>query len=167
MKNKLLGFITTLLVAAGLASCGTTSKNEAPPPAEPPAAAAPPPEPASPPPPPPEPPTFVLEGVHFEFDKATLTPTATSILDEAAETLQSIPATPYQISGHTDSRGSDEYNQGLSERRAKAVRDYLVAKGVAPSQLTSRGYGESRPIASNETDAGRAENRRVDIEPLN
>jgi outer membrane protein OmpA-like peptidoglycan-associated protein len=68
-----------------------------------------------------------------------------------------------EVGGHTDSVGSEAYNQGLSERRADAVRDYLMSKGVKASRLTARGYGESRPVASNDTEEGRAENRRVEL----
>jgi len=67
------------------------------------------------------------------------------------------------VAGHTDSVGTDSYNQGLSERRANAVKDYLTAQGIKASRLTARGYGESRPVASNDTDEGRAENRRVEL----
>ena len=65
--------------------------------------------------------------------------------------------------GHTDSRGTEEYNQALSLRRANAVRDYLVAGGVAANRITVEGYGESKPVASNNTDDGRAQNRRVEL----
>ena len=68
-----------------------------------------------------------------------------------------------EIIGHTDSTGPEAYNQGLSERRAKSVQDYLVSKGIRASRLTAKGYGESMPVASNDTEAGRAENRRVEL----
>ena len=68
-----------------------------------------------------------------------------------------------EVAGHTDSMGSEAYNQGLSERRAQSVQDYLVSKGVKAQRLTAKGYGESMPVASNDTDAGRAENRRVEL----
>jgi OOP family OmpA-OmpF porin len=104
-----------------------------------------------------------LEGVNFDFDKATLRPEAKAVLNEAAALLDKHERVVVEIAGHTDSMGSEEYNQGLSERRANAVRDYLAGKGVKASRLTSKGYGESRPVASNDTDEGRAENRRVEM----
>jgi OOP family OmpA-OmpF porin len=104
-----------------------------------------------------------LEGVHFDFDKATLKPEAMAILDEAAALLNKNERVVVEVAGHTDSIGSDAYNQGLSERRAKSVQDYLVSKGVKAQRLTAKGYGESMPVASNDTEAGRAENRRVEL----
>jgi OOP family OmpA-OmpF porin len=104
-----------------------------------------------------------LEGVHFDFDKATLKPEAKVILNEAAALLNQHERVVIEVAGHTDSMGSDAYNQGLSERRANSVRDYLVEKGVRASRLTAKGYGESMPVASNDTKEGRAENRRVEL----
>jgi OOP family OmpA-OmpF porin len=104
-----------------------------------------------------------LEGVHFDFDKATLKPEAMAILDKAAALLAKHERVVVEVAGHTDSMGPDAYNQKLSERRAKAVQDYLVNKGVRASRLSAKGYGESMPVASNDTDAGRAENRRVEL----
>lgn len=104
-----------------------------------------------------------LRGVHFDFDQATLKPEAIAILDEAAGLLNQHSRVAVEVAGHTDSVGSEDYNQGLSERRANAVRDYLVSKGVSASRLSARGYGESRPVASNDTEEGRAENRRTEL----
>lgn len=104
-----------------------------------------------------------LEGVHFDFDKATLTPAATQILDGAATTLERNPHVRIEIVGHTDSVGSDSYNQGLSERRAESVRSYLLDKGVAPGRITAEGRGESAPVTDNDTSEGRARNRRVEL----
>ena len=104
-----------------------------------------------------------LEGVHFDFDKATLKPEAMAILDEAAALLAKHERVVVEVAGHTDSMGSEEYNQKLSQRRAKAVQDYLVESGVRASRLTAKGYGESMPVASNDTEEGRAENRRVEL----
>lgn len=104
-----------------------------------------------------------LQGVHFDFDKSTLKPEARVILDEAAELLAKHERVVVEVAGHTDSVGTDQYNQGLSERRANAVRDYLINKGIRASRLSAVGYGEARPVASNDTDAGRAENRRVEL----
>jgi len=104
-----------------------------------------------------------LEGVNFDFDKATIRPDARPILDEAATALKASPSVRVRIEGHTDSIGSARYNEGLSLRRAKSVRDYLVSKGVSITRLSVIGKGESEPIASNETREGRARNRRVDF----
>jgi len=104
-----------------------------------------------------------LDGVNFDFDKATLKPEAKVVLNEAAALLSKHDRVVVQIAGHTDSMGSETYNQGLSERRANAVQAYLVDKGVKASRLSAKGYGESRPVASNDTEEGRAENRRVEM----
>jgi len=104
-----------------------------------------------------------LEGVYFDFDKATIKPEGKVVLNEAAALLQKHERVVVEVAGHTDSTGTDAYNQGLSERRANAVRDYLTSQGVKASRLTARGYGESRPVASNDTKEGRAENRRVEL----
>ncbi len=106
---------------------------------------------------------IVLKGVNFDFDKATLTSNAKSILDGVSEDLNAYSDIKVELSGHTDSRGSDSYNQNLSERRAASVRRYLEGKGIDGSRMTSVGYGESQPIADNETDAGRELNRRVEL----
>jgi outer membrane protein OmpA-like peptidoglycan-associated protein len=105
---------------------------------------------------------IVLRGVNFDFDKANIRPDAAVILDEAARILSGSSA-PVAIEGHTDWIGSDAYNQGLSERRANAVQAYLIEQGISPSRLSTSGYGESRPIASNDTREGRALNRRVEL----
>ena len=104
-----------------------------------------------------------LDGVYFDFDKATLKPEAMVVLNEAAALLNKNERVVVEVAGHTDSMGSEAYNQGLSERRAQSVQDYLVSKGVKAQRLTAKGYGESMPVASNDTDAGRAENRRVEL----
>ena len=106
----------------------------------------------------------VLPGVHFEFNSDRLTPGSLSILDQAAYALNGQPGLNVRIAGHTDSVGSAEYNESLSMRRAKAVKYYLVTQGIASRRLSVIGYGESQPIASNEMDAGRAKNRRVEFE---
>jgi OOP family OmpA-OmpF porin len=101
--------------------------------------------------------------VHFDFDKSTLRPEAKVILNEAAALLQKHERVVVEVAGHTDSVGTDQYNQGLSERRANSVRDYLVEQGVRASRLTAVGYGENRPVATNDTADGRQENRRVEL----
>ncbi len=104
-----------------------------------------------------------LKGVHFDFDRATLKPEAAAILDQAAALLADHERVMVEVAGHTDSVGSDSYNQGLSERRANTVRDYLMGKGISASRLTAAGYGEARPVATNDTKDGRHENRRVEL----
>lgn len=104
-----------------------------------------------------------LDGVNFEFDQATLKPEGMAVLNGAAALLQQHERVVVEVAGHTDSVGSEDYNQGLSEKRANSVRDYLTSKGVKASRLSARGYGESRPVASNDTEEGRTENRRVEL----
>lgn len=118
---------------------------------------------APPPAPPPAKQKIVLRGVNFDFDKATIRPDAMAILDQAASTLKDAGEVQVSIDGYTDSVGSEDYNQRLSERRAEAVRAYLEQHGVAASRLTVRGFGESNPVASNATAEGRAQNRRVEL----
>ena len=104
-----------------------------------------------------------LTGVNFDTDKATLQDSGVRILDQAAAVLNANPHVGVTIAGHTDSVGTDAYNQGLSERRAETVRAYLGSKGIANSRMSASGRGESSPTASNETKAGRAANRRVEL----
>ena len=152
-----------LLVAAALsvtlAGCAT-SKNMAAAPDPAPIAA---PEPAVAPEPAP---TYVIQDVNFDFDKSTLKPLATDILDRVAAELNRQPDVRYEVAGFTDSVGSDSYNQGLSERRAGSVRDYLIDHGISSGQFTTNGYSESNPVASNATADGRAQNRRVEVRPI-
>jgi OOP family OmpA-OmpF porin len=103
----------------------------------------------------------VLEGVNFQTDSAVLTASSRPILDGVASGLRLHPRLKIEVQGHTDSTGSARHNQGLSERRAASVRDYLISQGVQPAQLTARGFGETQPVASNATVEGRAKNRRV------
>jgi outer membrane protein OmpA-like peptidoglycan-associated protein len=131
---------------------------------------APPPPPAPPvaqaPPPPPPPATkkkIVLRGVNFDFDKSNIRPDAVPILEQACQVLKQESSINVQVRGYTDSVGTDAYNQKLSERRAKSVNDWLVKCGISPSRLTSKGFGESDPVASNATPEGRAQNRRVEL----
>lgn len=105
----------------------------------------------------------VLQGVTFEFDKDRLTPNAKTVLDGVVTALESRPDIKVEVGGHTDFKGTDEYNFALSDRRSKSVKDYLVSKGIAAERLTTHGYGESMPIADNNTDIGRAINRRVEL----
>ena len=104
-----------------------------------------------------------LTGVNFDHDKATLQDSGVRILDQAAAVLNANSHVGVTIVGHTDSTGSDEYNQGLSERRAETVRAYLGSKGIADSRMSASGRGEGSPTASNDTKEGRAANRRVEL----
>ncbi|WP_433767244.1 OmpA family protein [Pseudomonas putida] len=101
--------------------------------------------------------------VLFAFNQSDLTPTAQSQLDSIMGKLEDDSVVSIKVVGHTDSVGSDVYNQGLSERRASSVAQYLLTQGVAPAKLTSEGKGESQPVADNATDEGRAKNRRVEL----
>lgn len=104
-----------------------------------------------------------LRGVNFDFDKADIRPAARPILDQAARRLSQCPSERLRVEGHTDAIGSDAYNQELSQRRARSVRDYLVSQGVRSGRIEAVGFGESQPIASNDTPEGRQLNRRVEI----
>ncbi len=104
---------------------------------------------------------WAFHGVLFDFDKATIKAGYESLFNNAIHVLKLNPSLTVEIQGHTDSRGSTAYNQRLSENRAQAVKQYLVNNGIAASRLTTVGFGESRPVASNDTEAGRAQNRRV------
>ena len=104
-----------------------------------------------------------LSDVLFDVDKATLKPGARERLARIAGILSSHPTLQIEIEGHTDSTGSDEYNQGLSERRAQAVQAYLSQQGIGQTIASTVGFGESRPVATNGTSAGRQQNRRVEI----
>lgn len=101
--------------------------------------------------------------VTFGFDSSELTGDARSALSEVASILTQYTDTRVNIAGHTDSTGNASYNQGLSERRAQAVGSYLGQNGVASSRLNTRGYGANQPVASNDNEQGRAQNRRVEI----
>jgi OOP family OmpA-OmpF porin len=132
---------------------------------------APPPPPAPAPTPAPQPPParpalMTLRGVLFDFDKATLTQVARDSLARAARYLKEHPDARVEVSGHTDTRGTDEYNQKLSERRANAVKAHLVSQGIAANRITTKGLGETEPVADNGTEQGRAQNRRVVIVEL-
>ena len=105
----------------------------------------------------------ILRGVNFEFNKATLTRDSGSILEEAYQALVANPDVQVEISGHTDSVGSDEYNQALSLRRAQAVKNWLTQRGVAGNRMKTVGKGEQEPIAGNDTADGRMENRRIEF----
>ncbi|MES2590506.1 MAG: OmpA family protein [Bacteroidota bacterium] len=101
--------------------------------------------------------------IFFNFDSSILTADSYSPLDEAVKILKDQNSLTFVIEGHTDNVGSDEYNLNLSKARAKTVMDYFVSKGIPVSRISSVGYGEAKPIASNETEEGKAKNRRVEI----
>jgi OOP family OmpA-OmpF porin len=112
-------------------------------------------------------PNVRFEDVHFAFDKYNLTGYAQASLDGDVTTINklsgSYPGLKVDVSGHTDWIGTDAYNQALSERRATAVKDYLVRKGVDAGRIRTYAYGESQPVAPNTTAEGRALNRRAEI----
>lgn len=129
------------------------------------AAVAPTPEPVAPPS---EPVVIasISSDVAFDLNKAELKPSFHSRLDEIIQTLKESPETKFEIIGHADNTGEADYNQGLSERRAAAVADYLTRGGIAPSRFTTSGRGEMDPVAPNKTKEGRAKNRRVDLQSV-
>ena len=121
------------------------------------------------PPPPPAPKKIILRGINFDFNKSNIKSEFVPILDEAAQTLKDNPNVRVIVVGYTDSIGSDAYNLRLSERRAQAVKQYLVSKGIASGRLTTEGRGEADPIAPNtkpngkDNPEGRAMNRRAEL----
>ena len=104
-----------------------------------------------------------LYGILFDLDSSVIRPESRPVLDEVLALLQGEPGWGLTIEGHTDSSGTDAHNQTLSEQRAAAIKAYLVAGGIAESRLTTVGLGESRPVADNATEVGRALNRRVEL----
>ena len=132
--------------------------------------------PPPPPPPPPAPPkpkpapvaekVTLAADVLFDFDKAVIKPAGKERLDDLAGKVKSINLEVVIAIGHTDSIGSDAYNQKLSVRRAESVKAYLVSKGVEPNRVYTEGKGEKQPVASNKTKDGRQKNRRVEIEVI-
>jgi OOP family OmpA-OmpF porin len=109
---------------------------------------------------------IALEGVNFELGSANLTSESMDVLDEAAATLKANPDSRVEVAGHTDNTGSEALNARLSQQRAEAVRDYLIAQGAGSGRLTAKGYGADKPVADNATAAGRAKNRRVELHIL-
>ena len=106
---------------------------------------------------------LTLGDVLFDTGAATLKPGAATTIDRLAQFMRDYPERSVRIEGHTDSAGSDETNQSLSERRAQAVREALVMRGLEPARIATLGYGEVRPVAGNDTPGGRQQNRRVEI----
>lgn len=110
--------------------------------------------------------TFVMKDIFFEFDKSTILQQSYFELMKLISLLETYPQMKIEIRGHTDAKGSDAYNLRLSENRAKAVADYLIMKGVNEKRLRSKGYGKALPIDTNDTEEGRANNRRVEFKIL-
>lgn len=111
-----------------------------------------------------EPPkTFTVSGVNFQTGSAEITPESFSVLDKVFDQLEAFPNSEFEISGHTDNRGKPKINLKLSQDRAESVRTYLVNRGIAANRLVAKGYGDTRPLASNETADGRAQNRRIEF----
>ena len=104
-----------------------------------------------------------FHSVNFDFDKSNLKPEATVELDRAVKIMQDNPDVVLELQGNTDNVGTDAYNQALGKRRADAVFNYMKAKGINPDRLKEVSFGEGKPVATNTTDAGRAQNRRVDL----
>lgn len=106
---------------------------------------------------------LTLRGVQFEFNKSKLMPESGAVLDKAVELLNKYSGTVIEIAGHTDNVGTKSYNHKLSQERAESVRMYLVEKGVAADRLSAIGYGDEKPVDSNDTEEGRSNNRRVEL----
>lgn len=107
--------------------------------------------------------TLALQNIFFDYDSDRLKPTSFAELNRVVDLLRSNPRLKVEIGGHTDARGDDAYNLKLSERRAKSVRNYLIEQGIAPERLASKGYGESQPVADNDTEEGMRRNRRTEL----
>jgi len=110
--------------------------------------------------------TIVLRNIFFDFDKATIRPESANELERLIKLLNDNPTIKIELGSHTDSKGSDEYNMKLSDSRSKSVVDYLIGKGIPTARLTSKGYGETKPIDTNDTDEGRQNNRRTEFKIL-
>jgi OmpA-OmpF porin, OOP family len=111
--------------------------------------------------------TGVIEGINFKTNSATILPGSFALLDRAVKVLKDYPEVHLEISGHTDSRGKEDYNRDLSQRRADSVKNYFISQGIATERLISIGYGEDRPIADNATGSGRSKNRRTEFRLIN
>lgn len=111
--------------------------------------------------------TLQLNEIHFNFGKATLTPDSDPELDKVVNLLSNNPSLHAEISGHTDNEGPADYNLFLSQLRAQSVVDYLIKKGIHQDQLIAKGYGETKPLVSNDSYEGRVKNRRVELVVLN
>jgi outer membrane protein OmpA-like peptidoglycan-associated protein len=114
----------------------------------------------------PEAPRFVLDGVNFDTGKATIRPESYPRLDGVVEYLEHKPGARIEISGHTDNVGNAKANKALSEKRAKACREYMVSKGIDAGRIEAVGHGDERPVAPNDTAEGRQQNRRIEATEL-
>lgn len=110
--------------------------------------------------------TIVLRNIFFDFDKATIRPESANELERLIKLLNDNPTLKIELGSHTDSKGSDDYNWKLSESRSKSVVDYLIGKGISTARLVAKGYGETKPIDTNDTDDGRQNNRRTEFKVL-
>lgn len=123
----------------------------------------PPPAPRAAAPPPPVSKKVVPRAVYFDFDKSNIRPDAKATLDEAIRIIKAEGSQVVICEGHTDSRGTEPYNEALSMRRSRSVRDYLIKGGIPAKDIKVEGFGETKPVASNDTDEGRQQNRRVEL----
>lgn len=110
--------------------------------------------------------TWIFKGIQFDNNSAVLKASSYGVLDEIVQGMKDQPSLNVEIQGHTDISGAHAYNMSLSQRRADAVKAYLISKGISAERMTTRGYGPDRPVATNATAAGRAENRRVEFKPV-
>lgn len=111
----------------------------------------------------PAPAVIVLSDVHFDFDSAQIKPDSLHNLDDDVEVLKKHENTKVTIVGHTDDIGTEGYNEKLSQRRAESVMEYFIQQGISPSRMAAEGRGDTQPVATNETEQGRAENRRTEL----
>jgi outer membrane protein OmpA-like peptidoglycan-associated protein len=107
-----------------------------------------------------------IYGIYFDIDKDTLQPASDVALEHILQLLKSDPKLRVEVQGHTDNTGTAEHNQTLSEARAKSVQKWLVAHGIAENRLVPKGYGDTKPVAKNDTPGGRAQNRRVELQKI-
>ncbi|MDI9527943.1 MAG: OmpA family protein [Pseudomonadota bacterium] len=110
--------------------------------------------------------TYSFGNIYFDIGKSAIKPDSRPVLDEAVKYMKENPRVRFEIQGHTDNVGSEEFNQKLSDERAEAVRAYMIEKGIAAERLTAKGYSMSVPAAPNDTKEGRAKNRRIEFKPI-
>ena len=103
------------------------------------------------------------KGISFEHNKSTLTPQSYADMDNAVKILAQYPEVKIEIEGHSDNRGTPEYNRIISQKRADTVMEYLISKGIAAERMKAIGYGDSKPVVDNDTEEGQAKNRRVEF----